>query len=97
MTPQEALQVLDQAAAQVQAVRAFHEQVVNAVKVLNDFVQAHNDNPNNKLGEEVKAGSSVPIGSSEVDGGTPDSEPEPQDHSSAEGDSSDQAEGEVVE
>lgn len=34
MTPQESLDVLDRAAAQVQAVRAFHEQVVTAVKVL---------------------------------------------------------------
>lgn len=96
MTPQEALQILDQAAAQVQAVRAFHEQVVNAVKVLNEFVQAHNDNPNDKLGEEVKAesvGSTGSVESSEVGGETSDSEPD----SSAENDPSNQVEGEVVE
>jgi len=58
MTPQEALQILDQAASQVQAVRAFHEQVVSAVKVLNEFVRAYQEV--NEIPTETNTESEVP-------------------------------------
>lgn len=73
MTPKEALEVVDRAASQVQAVRAFHEQVVVAVKVLSDLVRANqgNDNLDDKQpGEVVKAESAIP----EVNETTPNNE-----------------------
>lgn len=43
MTPSQALEVLNQAAAQVPGVRQFHEQTVAAVNILLAFLQDHEE------------------------------------------------------
>lgn len=81
MTPQEALNILNNAASQVQAVRQYHEQSVTAVNVLQNWIDgnvpATPATENAKALEETpaveKTTDDVPENTSEI---TPDVVPE---------------------